>query len=248
MLARILDRAPALGITFLLLAFVPACAPSAEDDEDVVGDESSTVEGEEASGSALSASQFPAPTTSPAEREAVLAKYSELDPGHVIPHALLRDAVAFYDHNRSRLGNRSYLAVVDFARRSGDKRLFVVDMNRGSVAAHVVAHGSGSDPANSGLPTRFSNVKDSNQSSLGYYVTGEVYSGKHGRSLRLDGVSPTNSNARARAVVVHGADYVSEGRARQGRSWGCLAVSPSERSVIIAALEGGSVIYAARAE
>ena len=76
-------------------------------------------------------------------------------------------------------------------------------------------------------------------------MTGETYDGKHGNSLRLDGVSPTNSNARARAVVMHGADYVSEGRSKQGRSWGCLALPSPDKDAVIAKLKGGSVIYAA---
>jgi hypothetical protein len=91
-----------------------------------------------------------------------------------------------------------------------------------------VAHGqrSGADKA-----VKFSNTNNSFQSSIGFYITGETYNGQHGRSLRLDGVDDGfNDNARKRAIVVHGADYVSQGTinalGRLGRSQGCPAVAP----------------------
>ncbi|MDB5221086.1 MAG: hypothetical protein JWO86_9013 [Myxococcaceae bacterium] len=226
-----------------LLAISTACAPGCvgsdqSDDEDV------TVEGEESSGSALTASDYPVPNLTADEKAAVFAQY-HVDPNGIVPKTMLVDAVAFFDANKAKIKNKAYLTVVDFSKHSGKDRLFVVNMTTGAVQPHVVAHGSGSDPGNTGYATRFSNVNNSNQSSLGYYVTGETYNGKHGNSLRLDGVSPTNSNARMRAVVMHGAAYVEEGRSRQGRSWGCLALPESEKDAVIAKLKVGSVIYAA---
>lgn len=226
-----------------VLAITAACAPGCAASDDPT-DEDATVEGEEASGSALSASDFPVPNLSADEKEAIFARY-HVDPDGVVPKPMLLDALAFLDANKDKIHNKSYLTVVDFSKHSGKDRLFVVNLTSGAVAAHVVAHGSGSDLGNTGYATRFSNVNNSNETSLGYYVTGETYNGKHGNSLRLDGVSPTNSNARARAVVMHGADYVSEGRSKQGRSWGCLALPSSDKDAVIAKLKGGSVIYAA---
>jgi hypothetical protein len=222
---------------------LPGCTAGdgSEDEEDL------TVEGEEASESALSGSAYPAPTLSADEKAAIFASY-HVDPNGVVPKALLVDAVAFLDFYKAKIRNRNYLTVVDFSKHSGKKRMFVVNMTSGAVSSYVVAHGSGSDPGNTGFASRFSNVENSNQSSLGYYLTGETYNGKHGNSLRLDGVSSTDSRVRARAIVIHGADYVSEGRSKQGRSWGCLALPQREKDGVIAQLKGGSVIYAAHPE
>jgi len=233
-------RACLLGALLpITAACLPGCAASDQaDGEDV------TVEGEESSGSALSAADYPVPNLSDDEKAAIVARYN-VDPGGVVPKAMLTDALAFLDANKDKIHNKNFLTVVDFSKHSGKDRLFVVNLTSGAVQSHVVAHGSGSDPGNTGFATKFSNVNNSNETSLGYYVTGETYDGKHGNSLRLDGVSPTNSNARARAVVMHGADYVSEGRSKQGRSWGCLALPSPDKDAVIAKLKGGSVIYAA---
>ena len=111
----------------------------------------------------------------------------------------------------------------------------------GKVERFLVAHGQGSDPSRTGYATRFSNENETHATSLGFFRTAETYDGKHGYSLRLDGLSATNSNARERAIVIHGADYV----ASLGRSWGCPAVEMSVRTRLIDMLKGGSVILAA---
>jgi hypothetical protein len=227
----------------ILCAAMVACAGATDSSSD---DEDLTAEGEEAS-DALTQRDVREPSLSSTERAAVLARYSHLDPAHVVPKQLLDNAVVFYDVNKAKLDNTGHLAVVDFSRHSGKKRFFLVDTQNGSVAQYVVAHGSGSDPGNTGFAKRFSNTNNSNMSSLGYYVTGETYSGKHGRSLRLDGVSNTNNNVRMRAIVVHGASYVNEGSAKQGRSWGCFALPENEKDHVIDVLKGGAVIYAAQA-
>ena len=98
------------------------------------------------------------------------------------------------------------------------------------------------------MATKFSNNKGSNQSSLGLYRTGESYQGKHGYSLRLDGLEKGfNDNARIRAVVMHSASYVSESfikrHGRLGRSWGCPAVPVEISEEIIDLIKGGSCLY-----
>lgn len=218
-----------------------ACSVASDDGS---SDEDLTVEGEEGSASALTGADFEEPNLSPDQRDEVLGKYADLDPSHVVPKSLLNKAILFFDTNKEKIENHRYLSVVDFSRHSGKERFFIVDLSTGKVEPHVVAHGSGSDPSNTGYAKRFSNTSGSNMSSLGYYLTAETYSGKHGLSLRLDGLSSTNSNVRARAVVIHGAAYVSEGRSPQGRSWGCLAVPENAKDAIIARLKGGSLIYA----
>jgi hypothetical protein len=109
-----------------------------------------------------------------------------------------------------------------------------------------VAHGKGSDSNNDGYATNFSNKVNSEASSLGFYLTAETYHGNHGLSLRLDGLSSTNSKARERSVVLHGADYVREAEVKAGRSWGCPAVSMALRGDVIELLKGGSLIFAGR--
>jgi hypothetical protein len=217
-----------------------ACAGVTDDSS---GDEDLTTEGEEAA-NALTQRDVHEPNLSDDERAAVLERYSRLDPSHIVPKTLLEKAIVMFDANKTKLDNDGHLAVVDFSKHSGKKRFFVVDINTGAVSSYVVAHGSGSDPNNTGIPTRFSNTPNSNMSSLGYYVTAEVYDGKHGRSLRMDGVSNTNSNVRARAVVIHGASYVNEGSAKQGRSWGCFALPENEKDHVIDIMQGGALIYA----
>ena len=137
---------------------------------------------------------------------------------------------AFEGYNQLRsqgIVQKDFLTIIDFGLSSKEERLWVIDMvSKKIILRSLVAHGrnSGEEFAN-----RFSNKAESFQSSLGFYSTGEVYHGKHGMSLRLDGLEyGINDNARNRAVVIHGADYVSEkfaiANGRLGRSLGCPAV------------------------
>jgi hypothetical protein len=170
--------------------------------------------------------------------------YAYLDPTHLVPTKLLDRAVAFFDANKAIITNKDFLTVVDFSVHSGTQRFFVIDMASGVVEPYVVAHGKMSDPNYTGYATSFSNVSGSNMSSLGFAVTGDTYYGIHGRSLRLEGLSPTNSNMLSRAIVIHGASYVVEGQAKQGRSLGCFALDETEKDDVIDMLEGGSLLYA----
>lgn len=142
--------------------------------------------------------------------------------------------------------NKKQLSIIDFQKPSKQKRLYIVDMEKRSILKHTwVAHGR-----NSGLQyaNKFSNIPESLQSSLGFYKTARTYSGKHGYSLRLDGLEyGINHKARARAIVMHGADYVSasflRSRGRLGRSWGCPAVSYDEHKEIINKIKFGSCLF-----
>lgn len=171
------------------------------------------------------------------------SKYLNVDSGKIIPPALRDNALRFYDANKSKLQNTRYVTVVDMAQHSKERRLFVIDMETGEVERHVVAHGKGSDPEHDGTPRIFSNVEGSQATSLGFYKTAETYQGSNGYSLRLDGLSSTNSNARARAIVVHGAAYVQDGSSKQGRSWGCPALPDTEYTGVIDKVKGGGLLY-----
>jgi len=142
--------------------------------------------------------------------------------------------------------NSSIITVVDFTKSSREKRMWIIDiLNKSLVLNTWVAHGQGSgdDMAN-----RFSNKDESHQSSLGFYLASEVYMGKHGRSLKLDGLDAgINSAARARGIVIHAADYVCQNTINQigrlGRSFGCPAVSPEISDKVINTIKGGTMLY-----
>ncbi|WP_422420480.1 murein L,D-transpeptidase catalytic domain family protein [Pseudomonas sp. GZD-222] len=139
------------------------------------------------------------------------------------------------------------LTVIDYSKASRDKRLWVFDLrSKKLLFEEWVAHGknSGAD-----VPTTFSNTPNSYQSSIGLYETGQTYSGKHGRSLRLQGLEPGfNDNSMSRAIVMHAAAYadpkVVAGLGRLGRSQGCPAVRPAIAGKLIDSLRRGSYVFA----
>jgi hypothetical protein len=139
------------------------------------------------------------------------------------------------------------LTVIDYSLPSRMRRLWVLDVRRGRVLAReLVAHGrnSGDD-----VPHRFSNRSGSLQSSLGLFLTGRVYRGKHGLSLRLRGLDPRlNGRAEERVIVVHGADYVNQrtiaALGRLGRSQGCPALDRAVARRVIELIRDGTTLFA----
>lgn len=174
-------------------------------------------------------------------------KDAHLDSAGLDPIVFQKALTGFYNLQFAGLvGNTNILTVIDFDKESCTKRLYVIDITQRKLLFNTwVAHGrnSGGDK-----PSHFSNEQNSNESSIGFYLTGEIYFGKHGRSMRLDGLDEGfNNNARDRAIVLHGADYVSQGSiddlGRLGRSFGCPAV-PSELSdTIIDVTTNRSAMY-----
>jgi hypothetical protein len=138
------------------------------------------------------------------------------------------------------------LTIADFSKPSSQKRLFVIDMERGEILFNtLVAHGR-----NSGLyyANEFSNKKDSHKSSLGFYLTLDTYIGENGYSLKLKGLEKGfNDNAYDRAIVMHGSDYVNNSFAASngflGRSHGCPAVPRKQAKSIINTIKNGSVLF-----
>jgi hypothetical protein len=164
---------------------------------------------------------------------------------------LLKRALAAFDTHASRLANRSVIGVVDFSAPSHATRLHLIDVASGKVMAqHLVAHGHGSDPDNSGWVERFSNKPGSNASSGGSFLTSDIYTGKHGRSRRLVGLDPENSLALDRGIVIHAASYVDTAMAqtqgRIGRSQGCFAVSTDAIHDVLSQLGPGCLLYAGK--
>lgn len=135
----------------------------------------------------------------------------------------------------------NYFIIVDFSQHADKRRFYLFDIVKGTVERHNVAAGKNSDPDGDGFATKFSNAPGSNMSSLGLYRTAETYIGAHGLSLRIDGLEDTNSNARARAVIIHPADYVTDG-VHAGRSLGCPAIDPKVSKSIIDRVKGGTLM------
>jgi len=139
------------------------------------------------------------------------------------------------------------LGVIDYSRPSTERRLWVFDLARQRLLFQEwVAHGRNSGD---NLTARFSNSDGSNMSSLGAFTAQETYTGHNGYSLRLQGLEPGfNDRARDRAIVIHGAPYVSEAiihsQGRLGRSLGCPAVRPAIARQLIDTLRDGSFVFA----
>jgi L,D-transpeptidase catalytic domain len=165
--------------------------------------------------------------------------------------ALLRRALDALERHREKIVERDIIGIADFSQPSRVPRFHLVNLASGITTSHFVAHGRGSDPAHTGWLERFSNEPRSHATSAGAYRTDTLYVGEHGRSMRLDGLDPTNDNASSRAIVVHGAWYVSDEIVRHfgmlGRSEGCLAVANSSLDEVIAKLGAGRLIYADKA-
>ena len=141
---------------------------------------------------------------------------------------------------------KGILTIADFSLASVKERLFVIDLtNEKVLTKSLVAHGK-----NSGLhyAKNFSNVPESNKSSLGFYLTADTYEGNHGYSMRLKGLEKNiNDNAYDRAIVMHGADYVSHQFASAhgyiGRSLGCPAIPSNQKNKIINQIKDGTVLF-----
>lgn len=148
--------------------------------------------------------------------------------------------------SQGKLLNQSIIAIVDFSQPSSQKRFYVLDMKNYKVLFNtLVAHGRNSGKE---WATYFSNKPSSYKSSPGFYITGQVYSGSNGYSLRLDGVeNGINDKAMKRAIVMHGADYVNESyifsQGYIGRSQGCPAVPLRDAKNIINTIRDGACLY-----
>ena len=174
--------------------------------------------------------------------------HHEADSTDYPPALLLKTALAGYDLliKEESLLRRDIITIIDFSLPSNMKRLWVLDVIKGKVLFHcLVSHGLNSGEL---MAEKFSNSHGSNTSSPGFYATAETYHGKNGLSLNLDGLEEgINDNARARRVVMHGADYVSDEYiskyGRLGRSFGCPTVPAELNEQIIQTIQGGSCLF-----
>lgn len=165
-----------------------------------------------------------------------------------LPARALQSALqALQCAERDGAGDATRLALIDYSRPSLERRLWLFDLKHRRLLQHeFVAHGRESGEL---FAEHFSNLPGSHQSSLGLFRAGESYSGRHGHSLRLDGLEPgLNDQARARALVIHGADYVAPAWAakygRMGRSLGCPAVQQAVIGALLEQLRDGQYLFA----
>lgn len=154
------------------------------------------------------------------------------------------------ERHRASLWRADIVAIADFAMPSSLPRFHFANLERGEVNSFLVSHGRGSDPEHDGFLKNFSNVVGSLATSRGAYLTNEWYKGKYGTSIRLTGLSPENSNALDRAIVLHPAKYANPDMldrfGKLGRSDGCFAMSEADFNYALWQLSGGRLIYADR--
>ncbi|MCW3160497.1 murein L,D-transpeptidase catalytic domain family protein [Chryseobacterium oryctis] len=191
----------------------------------------------------------PEKTTNTLSSSAELYKSIAFEEGHELNEEVFFKALTGFENLKKAglLSQDSHLLTVcDFSMSSNTKRLWVIDMNERKVLFNsLVAHGKNTGEE---FATNFSNTNSSLQSSLGFYITDATYNGDNGYSLRLLGMDKGfNDAAYKRAIVMHGADYVSEEFAamhkRIGRSWGCPAVPRDLTKPIINTIKGRNVLF-----
>jgi len=176
-------------------------------------------------------------------------KFSNPTPGLTMPsfEVFRKSLIGYYNLlNQDKIKDKALLSIIDFSLPSDKKRLRIVNLDEKTILFNdLVAHGRNSGNV---IAETFSNVAESHMSSQGFYITGNTYFGKHGLSLRLNGVEKgINDNAFDRAIVMHGADYVSEDfiktYGRLGRSLGCPSVSSEISKDVIETIKDRSCLF-----
>ena len=163
----------------------------------------------------------------------------------VVSFEVFKTAILGY-RQIDNIKKKNVVTIIDFSKPSTETRFFVIDLeNKQLLFKCFVAHGKNSG---GNFAKSFSNQSQSLKSCLGFFLTAETYFGKHGYSMRLDGLEKSiNDNARAREIVVHGAEYVSQQfikkYGRLGRSWGCPALPLETSKGIIDKISNGSCLF-----
>lgn len=173
----------------------------------------------------------------------------EFDNSKPVPQkSMLEKAITGYFHliENGTIAAGKPLTIIDFSIPSTNDRLWVIDMETLKISFQsLVAHGRNSGEK---MAEKFSNQHSSYMSSVGFYLTGETYQGNHGYSLRLDGLEKGfNDQARSRAIVIHGANYVDQkfisNTGRLGRSLGCPALPMETHEEIINMIKEQSTLF-----
>jgi hypothetical protein len=165
---------------------------------------------------------------------------------NINPHTLKLALSAYQCAVLSGHSKQNLLTIVDYSQPSSAKRLWIFNIAQNKMLFNsLVAHGKGSGTT---FPTYFSDQPETHASSIGLFLTGNVYQGRNGYSLKLYGLEKSfNEKAAARTIVIHGARYVNETLAQSGkigRSWGCPAVPQPLAHPIINTIKEGSLVFA----
>ena len=185
--------------------------------------------------------------------------FSDMDIKLMYTELCLNDKVSFSCFNNAMHGlekiedleifdnsNNNLLVMVDYTKPSTEERLFIIDLRKKQLLiSSLVTHGRGTGDL---YATKFSNKNNSYSTSSGFYLTGNIYNGKHGESLELYGLEKgKNDNAKKRTIVMHSAYYANKAFAekygRLGRSKGCLVLPTDLNTKIINLISGGVVLY-----
>lgn len=172
--------------------------------------------------------------------------YKMLGENELSPETFRSALKGYFNLQEKKMLGNNILTIVDYSKSCNQKRFFVIDLSQKKVLyKSLVAHGRNSGAT---FAKDFSNQHSSMKSSLGFFVTGETFNGQHGNSLRLDGIEANiNDNARDRGIIIHAADYVSEGfvkkYGRLGRSLGCPALPNHLNDSIINKIKDKSCVF-----
>ena len=176
----------------------------------------------------------------------IIVLFKELHSVDLSYKAYKNALIGYNAYTKDSVITSSTIAIIDFDLPSTKKRLFIIDIDKNKVIySSLVAHG-----VNSGenYASKFSNINGSHQSSLGFFNTQNTYIGKHGVSLKLNGLEKgINNNANTRNIVIHKADYVSfefiSKNNRLGRSHGCPALPIKDYDKVLSHLKNGTLLY-----
>ncbi len=173
--------------------------------------------------------------------------YIKLVRSNTINSTALRNAFEYYEsHNCSTARSQSCcqnldpntIAIADYTKPATENRLSLINLRTGTSLNMKVSHGQNS--GNVGGPaTQFGNIPESHQTPAGFLLARGTYMGSNGLSMDLHGLEERNCNSFSRRIVVHGASYVANG----GRSFGCLAVEPSNIRTVTNLLQNSALVY-----
>ena len=178
-------------------------------------------------------------------KSAIAAFYERIKSSGIDNEAFELGLNGYYRLKARGVVNNDFLTIADMSLSANEERFYVIDIKQQKVIYHtLVAHGNKSGDE---YATKFSNIESSHQTSLGFYKISETYDGKHGLSIRLDGLEKSNNLARERAIVIHQADYVSREfiarNGRLGRSFGCPALPEENYEDIVNTIKDGSCLF-----